>query len=77
MITNMDAPGGVLYRNSRTRVADVTDGLSCTFFVAEVCLDDRRDKWGGIWAGAKCRGQYGRRVSGVIWRSTRAIPASG
>jgi prepilin-type N-terminal cleavage/methylation domain-containing protein len=67
MITNIDNPNGVLYRNSRTRVADVTDGLSGTIFVAEVCLDERRDKWGGIWAGANRKDQYGLWVSGVYW----------
>lgn len=42
MITNIDNPNGVLYRNSRTRIADVSDGLSSTVFVAEMCLDERR-----------------------------------
>jgi prepilin-type N-terminal cleavage/methylation domain-containing protein len=67
MITNIANPNGVLYRNSRTRVADVTDGLSGTVFVAEVCLDDRREKWGGIWAGANRKDQYGLWISGVYW----------
>jgi prepilin-type N-terminal cleavage/methylation domain-containing protein len=67
MITNIDNPNGVLYRNSRTRIADVTDGLSSTIFVAEVCLDDRRDKWGGIWAGVNRKDQYGLWISGVFW----------
>jgi prepilin-type N-terminal cleavage/methylation domain-containing protein len=67
MITNIDNPNGVLFRNSRTRIADVTDGLSGTVFVAEVCLDPRRDKWGGIWAGANRKDQYGLWISGVFW----------
>jgi prepilin-type N-terminal cleavage/methylation domain-containing protein len=67
MITNIASPNGVFYRNSRTRIADVTDGLSGTMFVAEVCLDDRRGKWGGIWAGANRKDQYGLWISGVIW----------
>ena len=65
MITNLANPNGVLYRNSQTRVADVTDGLSSTVFVAEVCLN--QDKWGGIWAGANRKDQYGLWIGGVIW----------
>jgi prepilin-type N-terminal cleavage/methylation domain-containing protein/prepilin-type processing-associated H-X9-DG protein len=67
MITNIANPNGVLYRNSRTGIADVIDGLSSTVFVAEVCLDERRDKWGGIWAGVNRKDQYGLWISGVYW----------
>ncbi|OWK37795.1 DUF1559 domain-containing protein [Fimbriiglobus ruber] len=67
MITNIANPNGVLFRNSQIRVADVTDGLSGTIFVAEVCLDDQRGKWGGIWAGANRQDQYGLWISGVYW----------
>jgi len=67
MITNIDNPNGVLYRNSRTRVADVTDGLSGTLFAAEVCADARRGTWGGIWAGANRKDQYGLWISGGFW----------
>jgi len=67
MITSIDNPNGVLYRNSRTRIADVTDGMSNTAFVAEVCLDERRDKWGGIWAGANRKDEFGLWISGVFW----------
>jgi prepilin-type N-terminal cleavage/methylation domain-containing protein len=67
MITNIANPNGVLYRNSRTAIADVTDGLSNTAFVAEDSLDERRDKWGAIWAGANRQDQFGLWISGVIW----------
>jgi prepilin-type N-terminal cleavage/methylation domain-containing protein len=67
MITNLSTPNGVLYRNSQTRIADVTDGLSGTIFVAEVCLDDRRGMWGGIWAGSARKDQWGIWISGVFW----------
>jgi prepilin-type N-terminal cleavage/methylation domain-containing protein len=67
MITNVFGPNGVLYRNSRTRFADMLDGTSNTIFVAEVCLDDRRDKWGGIWAGSNRKDEYGLWISGVVW----------
>jgi prepilin-type N-terminal cleavage/methylation domain-containing protein len=56
---------GVFYRNSRTRVADVTDGMSNTFFVGE-----RGSRLASItWVGAP----YG---SGVP-RNPLAGPASG
>ncbi|MFO0822521.1 MAG: DUF1559 domain-containing protein [Gemmataceae bacterium] len=67
MITNIDNPNGVLYRNSRTQIADVTDGLSNTLFVAEVYLDERRGTWGGIWAGANRKDQYGLWIGGCFW----------
>jgi prepilin-type N-terminal cleavage/methylation domain-containing protein len=65
MITDLRDPNGVLYRNSRTRIADVTDGLSGTLFVTEVRLDEVR--WGGIWAGANRKDQYGLWIGGVFW----------
>ncbi|HEX4610647.1 MAG TPA: DUF1559 domain-containing protein [Urbifossiella sp.] len=67
MITNIDNPNGVLYRNSRTRVADVTDGLSGTLFVTEVCLDARRATWGGIWPGANRKDEFGLWIGGSYW----------
>jgi len=67
MITNLTAPNGVLFRNSRVRFTDVSDGLSNTLFVGEVALDARRDKWGGIWAGAQRHDQWGIWISGVFW----------
>src|SRR5262249_8657717 len=48
--TPFDAFDGMFWRNSKVRVADVTDGLSNTLAVGETALDAGR--WGGIWAGA-------------------------
>ena len=42
------AGNGVFYRNSRTRFADITDGLSNTVFVGDRAWADTN----GIWAGA-------------------------
>src|SRR5262249_34845149 len=65
MITDVPGPNGVLYRNSQTRIADVSDGLSSTLFAGEVCLE--KDNWGGIWAGANRKDQYGLWIGGVYW----------
>ncbi|HYH64970.1 MAG TPA: DUF1559 domain-containing protein [Urbifossiella sp.] len=67
MITDLADPNGTLFRNSRVRVADVADGLSGTLFVTEVCLDERRDRWGGVWAGATRKDSYGLWISGAFW----------
>jgi prepilin-type N-terminal cleavage/methylation domain-containing protein/prepilin-type processing-associated H-X9-DG protein len=43
--------GGVMYQNSRTRLARVTDGTSQTVLVGECILDERTDKRAALWAG--------------------------
>jgi prepilin-type N-terminal cleavage/methylation domain-containing protein len=43
--------GGVMYQNSRTRLARVTDGTSQTVVVGECILDERIDKRAALWAG--------------------------
>jgi prepilin-type N-terminal cleavage/methylation domain-containing protein len=50
--TNPGGGNGVFYRNSRTRIADVTDGLSATFFVGEQCHGHAQSTWVGAVAGA-------------------------
>jgi hypothetical protein len=32
-----------------------------------VCLDDRREKWGGIWAGVNRKDEFGLWISGAYW----------
>jgi prepilin-type processing-associated H-X9-DG protein len=58
---------GIFYRNSRTRITDITDGTSQTVMIGERAWQDSN----GIWAGA---------VSGAVlrpgprnpWQSTTA-----
>ncbi len=51
-----DGPGlgnGVFYRNSKVRIADVTDGLSSTFCVGERSSDIALATWTGAIPGAE------------------------
>ena len=43
--------GGVLYQNSRTRLAEITDGTSSTLAIGECILDERADKRAALWTG--------------------------
>ena len=45
---------GLFYRNSRTRIAEVTDGLSNTIFVGERSSDHAPSTWTGAVAGGRC-----------------------
>jgi prepilin-type N-terminal cleavage/methylation domain-containing protein/prepilin-type processing-associated H-X9-DG protein len=45
---------GVFYRNSRTNIASVTDGLSNTIFVGERSGDHAPSTWTGAVAGGRC-----------------------
>ena len=42
---------GVFYRNSKTRFADITDGLSKTVFIGDRAWSDTK----GVWAGAPAK----------------------
>ena len=43
--------GGVLYQNSRTRMAKITDGTSNTLLIGECMFDDKTGKRAALWAG--------------------------
>ena len=45
---------GMFYRNSNTRIADVTDGLSNTITVGERCTAHSPTTWVGAVTGARC-----------------------
>src|SRR5262249_33168489 len=46
---------GVFYRNSRTRLTDVTDGLSLTIFVGERAWSNANGVWVGAVPGGVCK----------------------
>ena len=46
---------GAFYRNSRTAIADVTDGLSNTFLVGERSAGNSMSAWAGVIPGATWR----------------------
>ncbi|HZN32544.1 MAG TPA: DUF1559 domain-containing protein [Pirellulaceae bacterium] len=43
--------GGVMYQNSRTRIARITDGTSNTLLIGECILDVKTGKRAALWAG--------------------------
>jgi prepilin-type processing-associated H-X9-DG protein len=43
--------GGVLYQNSRTRMAKITDGTSNTLLIGECIFDEKTSKRAALWAG--------------------------
>jgi prepilin-type N-terminal cleavage/methylation domain-containing protein/prepilin-type processing-associated H-X9-DG protein len=65
---NVDC-GGVLFQNSRIRLADVTDGTSNTIALGECSLDVSAGKVGAIWAGMAAAKAYDNVVyiSDVFW----------
>lgn len=66
-IVNYDY-GGVMYQNSRTRSADVLDGLSQTVAVGECRYDEKENKWAALWAGMVGYSETGAvYVSCVMW----------
>lgn len=60
---------GVFYRNSATRLADLTDGSSVTILVGERAWANAQGIWAGAVSGGVClRGKYNRcPAGGAAW----------
>ena len=60
---------GIFYRNSATRMADLTDGSSVTLLAGERAWANAQGIWAGAVAGGVClRGQYNRcPAGGAAW----------
>ena len=54
--------GGVMYQNSKTEMAEITDGTSNTLIVGECSLDPAVNKRAAIWAGMSGFGRSEERV---------------
>ncbi|HJT34405.1 MAG TPA: DUF1559 domain-containing protein [Pirellulales bacterium] len=66
---------GVFYRNSATRLADLTDGSSVTILVGERAWANAQSTWAGAVSGAVClRGKYNRcPVGGAAWAAASTL----
>ena len=58
--------GGVMYQNSRTTFAHITDGSSNTLLIGECTLDDSKGRWAAIWAGMRGT-DTSVHISDVMW----------
>jgi prepilin-type N-terminal cleavage/methylation domain-containing protein/prepilin-type processing-associated H-X9-DG protein len=53
--TDAETGAGVFYRNSKTRMADITDGASHTLLIGERAWANANGIWAGAIANAVCR----------------------
>src|SRR5438552_7124108 len=53
--TKGSAANGPFFRNSKTKIADVFDGMSNTIFVGERSSNDAPSTWTGAVTGGRCR----------------------
>jgi prepilin-type N-terminal cleavage/methylation domain-containing protein len=59
--------GGVMYQNSRTRIAKITDGTAHTLVIGECILNPKVGKRAAIWAGMSGLRDGSVWVSDVMW----------
>lgn len=51
---SIQAANGLFYRNSQTRIADVSDGMSSTIVAGERCSTHAPSTWTGAVTGGRC-----------------------
>jgi prepilin-type N-terminal cleavage/methylation domain-containing protein len=59
--------GGVMYQNSRTRMAKITDGTSHTLVIGECMFDEKTGKRAALWSGMTGLRNGSIWVSDVMW----------
>lgn len=67
---------GPLFRNSRTRPADVRDGLSKTVFIGEHSQALSQKAWAGVVPGAWCQPTEKQRLAGTAAEHAAALVLS-
>jgi prepilin-type N-terminal cleavage/methylation domain-containing protein/prepilin-type processing-associated H-X9-DG protein len=65
---------GVFYRNSHTRIASVTDGLSNTIFVGERSGNHSPSTWTGAYPGGRCPAWMANGANGIPYSSPPGPP---
>ena len=63
---NLDM-GGVMYQNSKTRFADITDGTSTTVAIGECIYDEESGKRAALWMGMTGLRNSSIWISDVMW----------
>ncbi|QDU25126.1 hypothetical protein ETAA8_01870 [Anatilimnocola aggregata] len=61
--------GGVMYQNSRTPLARVTDGTSNTLAIGECILDEKTGKRAALWAGMTGMRTLPGEMASSVWTS--------
>jgi len=63
---NLDM-GGVMFQNSKIRIAQITDGTTNTIMLGECMWDDLTTKWAALWVGMTGTHDGGIYISDVMW----------
>ena len=66
-ITNQDR-GGVMFQNSKVKIAGITDGTSNTLLLGECKFDQNENKWAALWTGMIGIYGGGIMISCVMWQ---------